>query len=305
MRECQNKVEVKPTYIPPWTETIEGMHMVYGDNEDQFRIQYTPDIVYAQREKPLHLQLFTHWTPMPEKKYPLVVHVRGSGWHEQDIYGFLPQLTDIARCGYIVASVEYRTTEDGCGFPAQIEDTKAAIHFLKDHAEEYGIDPERIAVMGDSSGGHTALLTGYTGTEELCREEEKGIDLSVKCVVDFFGPSDFTRDDFRTYPCGVEETPDSPFNMLVGNAIYTYEDPAAAASPVSYITKEKRLPATLIVHGDRDNMCPFPQSVRLYRKLTECGQPVDFYMVRNAAHGAKIWIPKVMEIVTDFLKAHL
>lgn len=306
MTECQNTIEVKEVYIPPWSEYVAGMHTVFGDYEDQYRIQYTPDVIYCEKNKKLHLQLFTHWTPAIGKKYPLLIHIRGSGWKQQDIYGFLPQLTELARCGYIVASIEYRTIDDGFGFPAQVEDTKTAIHYLMDNADKYGIDTSRIAILGDSSGGHTALLTAYSGKGQLCEKADEDIDFSIKCVIDFFGPTDFTSSDLTEYPCGIDNTLiDSPFNVLLNSAIYKYDDVKKAASPVSYVSNEKVLPATLIIHGDRDNLVPFPQSVRLYNKLRESSQEVDFYMIRNAAHGAKIWTEQVMEIVKCFLAAHI
>lgn len=304
MIECQNKFEVDNSiFIPSWTKPVLGMHTRFCDQEDQYRIQYIPDIVYVTRHRPLHLHLFTHWTLDPEKKYPVVVHIRGSGWTKQDVLGFLPQLTEIARCGYIVASIEYRTTEENCGFPAQVEDTKAAIHFLQEHAAEFQIDGSRIAVMGDSSGGHTALLTGFTGINELCAPEERDIDLHVKCIVDFFGPTNFAT--LLNYPCGMDNASEAaPHSRLAANSLYPISD-RAFLSPITYVEPERNLPATLIIHGDKDRMVPFAQSVELFEKMRDQGHPVDFYMIRNGEHGSKIWIPSVMEIVKGFLKANL
>ncbi len=305
MLELGNRIEVNKTVIPPWTKPVDGMFTLYGDTDDQYRIQYTPNVVYATRDgQPLHLQVFNHWSPAPGKKYPTVLHIRGSGWMKQDIAGFLPQLTEIARCGYVVASMEYRSTDGGHRFPAQVEDAKAAIHYLKEHAEELDIDPDRIAVLGDSSGGHTALMAGFTGSEILCRPEQQGEDLSVRCIVDFFGLTDLTviADD----PSGMDHVTENSIEArLLGAKPSEIPEACKAASPVTYITQEAQLPPTLIVHGDRDDMVPFRQSVLLYEKLKQCGQSADFIMVRNGAHGARIWTSTVMDTVKNYLAAHL
>lgn len=306
MIECSNKIPVdESVVIPAWTRPVQGMNVIFADREDQYRIQQTRDIVYCVHGRPLKLHLFTHWTPIPGKKYPLVLFVRGSGWLKQDIDGFLPQLTDIARAGYIVAAMEYRHTEERCGFPAQIEDAKAAIHFLQEHAEDYDIDAERIAIWGDSAGAHTALMTGFTdGTDLLCAPEELGLPLNIKCIVDVFGPGDFTT--FCNDPCGVDNvSEDSPMNLFFNNAMHSYDDIRATASPVSYVSKERKLPPTLIIHGDRDPMVPFSQSVTLYEKMRDNDQEVDFYMIRNAKHGTYIWTKKIIQLIIDFLGAHL
>lgn len=132
------------------------------------------------------------------------------------------------------------------------------------------------------------------------------MDLSVRCVVDVFGLSDFTDAEIAAYPCGVDNTgPDSPLNLLIRHALYPFDDIRATMSPINWIAPEKHLPPTLIVHGDRDNMCSFPHSVALYKKLCECGQSADFIMVRNALHGTRIWIPAMIDAILAFLKAHL
>lgn len=302
--ELGNKIEVKRTVIPPWTKPVEGMKSIFGDIEDQYRIQYTPNVVYVQRHRDLHLQFLTHRAPMPGKRYPAILYIRGSGWMEQDVYGIIPQMVEIARCGYVVACMEYRHIEEGCGFPAQIEDAKAAIHYLKKNSEELGIDPQRIAIWGDSSGGHTALMTGFTGNRDFCSEQEQNEDLSVRCIVDFFGPSDFNQ--IGEWPSGVDHcTRNSVEAKLLGNTISEIPQKAAIASPIHYITKEEELPPVLIIHGDRDDMVPFHQSVILYETLRNCGKSVEFYMVRNGAHGFRIWTEAVIKIVKDFLGAHL
>src|SRR5690606_27836834 len=89
-------------------------------------------------------------------RFPLVVYIQGSAWHKQDLYAAIPNLSHIAAKGYVIASVQIRETAIA-PFPAALEDVKCAIRYMREHAEEYGVDPKRVAVWGDSSGGHLAL----------------------------------------------------------------------------------------------------------------------------------------------------
>jgi acetyl esterase/lipase len=215
---------------------------------------------------------------------------------------------EIARNGYVIASMEYRNTDDGFRFPAQIEDAKTAIRFLKEHSEEYQIDVDRIAVWGDSSGAHTALMAGITDDEQFSSEKDSKTAAHVKCIIDFYGPSDFMLmdqwpDDFPSIMGSWGEK--EPLHMLFGGKKEESLALMKKASPLEYITKGKAIPPVLIMHGDKDAMVLLHQSVLLYRKLRETGHEVEFYVVRNAAHGFNFWTQRTVSVVTDFLNAYL
>lgn len=304
MLELGNKIDVAETFIPPWTGDVPGMKTIYGDMEDQYRIQFTNHVEYVQRHRPLHLDLFTMRAPIPGKRYPAVLYIPGSGWMEQDLYGRLPQLVEVARCGYVVASMEYRHTDEGCRFPAQVEDAKSALRYLRAHADDLDLDPERIAIWGDSSGAHTALLAGLSGEEEFLTDDSPGYPTSVRCIVDLFGPTDF--DDAARQPSGIDHAgADSIEGKLLGAPPAQVPELVRRADPISYLSDQRWAPPTLILHGDRDDMVPFHQSVLLYEAYRRCGQQADFYLVRNAAHGFRIWTEPVMKVIKDFLRAHL
>jgi acetyl esterase/lipase len=119
-------------------------------------------------------------------KFPLIVFVQGSAWRRQQIFAHLQHLVRVCGKGYAVAMVQYRPS-DIAPFPAQIQDTKTAIRFLRKNAAEYGIDPGRVALWGDSSGGHTAVMAGITEDGELDGDSESRLysefPAKVKCIV--------------------------------------------------------------------------------------------------------------------------
>lgn len=289
----------------PWMEEIEGMKEIYGDRDDQYRIHYTPDIVYAVHGVPLRLQLLTMRNPEKGKCYPLVVYVTGSGWQTQDIYDRLPQMVEIARCGYVVATVEYRNTDNGNGFPCQIQDIKSAIRFLRKYADEYRIDSQRVALWGDSSGAHTALMAAFTGDDEFCEADDPEYSAKVSCVIDFFAPTNFENILlWQTHMSQYIHTEDfaGPMDLFIKNTPPKYSQHIELMSPLYYIQPDKLCPPVLIMHGDMDDLVPFHQSVELYQKLKQCGQYVDFYKIQCGKHGFHFWTEQTMDIVKKFLK---
>ena len=108
--------------------------------------------------------------PEHTEKRPCIVWICGGAWLQMSVSAHLAYLCDLAREGFVVASVQYRTSNEAV-FPAQLEDVKAAIRYLKAHSERYGIDPERFGVMGESAGGHLTVMTALTGGH---KEFDKG-----------------------------------------------------------------------------------------------------------------------------------
>jgi acetyl esterase/lipase len=248
-----------------------------------------------------HLQIFTPMpifappdTPAPAPRYPLVVYIPGSAWHRQNVWMGLDKAQYFAERGFAFVIVEYRPTDIGAVYPAQIEDTKAAIRFLKEHSPEYGLDPDNIAVWGDSSGGHTAAIIGITEPD------------IVKCVVDWFGPTDISV--VNCYPTAMDHHgADSPEGMLIGGK-NVLENPELAqkANPLNYVSSDKPVPPTLIMHGSKDMFVPFNQSVRLYEKLKELGKDVTFYRLESGGHGSGGFLShEAYGLVLEFIKKYL
>ncbi len=272
-----------------------------SEGERYYQCTYVKDIVYAKHGD-LEIKLQIIKPCEGEQKYPLVVYVQGSAWKGQDLYGAIPNLSYIAVKGYVIASVEIRDT-DKAQFPAALEDVKCAIRFLRKNADTYGIDPERVAVWGDSSGGHLSLMTGLTMGDYnngLYAEQSD----EVCAVVDYFGVSNILT--LGKYNDALDhDSAECPEGLLIGGRVTDNIELSKKASPV-YQDLTKKLPPFLIIHGDSDNIVHVNQSIELYKTLKEHGQCATFYKVTGADHGGPgIWNLEVLNITEQFLSEKL
>jgi acetyl esterase/lipase len=211
---------------------------------------------------------------------PLIVWIHGGGWlagskEEPPGFGFV-------RHGFALASINYRLSQDAI-FPAQLIDCKAAIRWLRAHAAENGVDPERIGVWGASAGGHLVALLGTTGgIKEFDQGDNLGVSSRVQAVCDWFGPTDFMQ--LTNYPSDLKhDAPDSPESRLIGGLLAQNIEKAERANPIRYITKDD--PPFLIMHGDKDPLVPWEQSQLLADALQKAGVQVAFHLVPGGGHG--------------------
>ena len=221
------------------------------------------DLEYARvGEKKLLLDLY-----LPEKAtgpLPVIVWVHGGGWKNGSKDQCLPARLGFPQRGYAVASVGYRLSGDAT-FPAQIEDCKAAVRWLRANARKYNLDSDHIGAWGSSAGGHLVNLLGVTGgTRDFDGHGNLKFSSRVQAVCSYYGPSDFAA--FVTTP-GFERNaqPDSPESRLLGGTVLDNKDKAIRASPVTYISADA--PPFLLVHGDRDTAVPLGQSERMHDDL--------------------------------------
>ena len=243
---------------------------------------------------------------LPEKSggpLPVILWIHGGGWMAGSKEQCLPLRGSYLERGYAVASIGYRLSGHAV-FPAQIEDCKAAIRWLRGHAKEYGLDPERFGVWGSSAGGHLAALVGTSGgVEEFDVGANAGVSSRVQAVCDFYGPTDFTV--FVTTP-GYEShaKADSPEAKLLGGAVAEHKDRAARVNPVSYVTKDD--PAFLIVHGDKDTTVPLNQSQLMFDSLKKATVSVRFHTLHGAGHGGPAFeAEEVAAMVAGFFDERL
>ena len=238
-----------------------------------------------------------------QPKGPLLVWIHGGGWRS-DSKSKPPGLAMVGK-GYSVASVEYRFSQDAI-FPAQIEDCKAAIRWLRAHAAEYGYDPNRIGAWGASAGGHLVALLGVTGQ---VRDFDVGENLdqssAVQCVVDWFGPADFPAYDPDLPTALVKrENPESVLALLVGGPISQHLDLAKRASPVTWVTKDAA--PMLIMQGTKNPLVPLDQSQRLADKLKDAGADVTLDVIEDAGHGGPQFTTfDKLTLIMEFLERHL
>ena len=189
-------------------------------------------------------------------------------------------------------------------FPAQIEDCKAAIRWLRAHAKEYNLDPKRFGVWGSSAGGHLVALTGTSGD---VKQFDVGANLDqssrVQAVCDYFGPTDFTV--FVTTP-GYESHANggSPESKLIGGVVMENKDRAARVNPITYVSSDD--PPFLIVHGDKDSTVPINQSQLLFDALKKAGVSAHSHTIHGAGHGGPGFSGKNIEdMVASFFDERL
>ena len=241
------------------------------------------------------------YIPGEGENLPLIIWVHGGAWLGGNKRRYAPMA--YLKSGYAGASINYRLSQHAT-FPAQIEDVKAAVRWLRANAETYRLDPNRFAAWGSSAGGHLVAMLGTAGdVNEFEVGENLEVSSRVQAVVDYYGPTDFLQMDAHRLPDGlVHDAPDSPESKLVGGPIQEHKDRVAKANPVTYVSKDD--PPFLIIHGDRDKLVPYHQSVLLNDALKKMGVPVMFYKVEGGGHG---WFrdPKVPELTKAFLEKHL
>jgi len=239
-----------------------------------------------------------------DEKRPLIVFVQGSAWKTADFNRQLPQFTDFARAGFVVATVRHRDCTKGHPFPAYLQDVKCAIRFLRKNADEYGIDPERVCIWGTSSGGNTAMLVGATADDERYETtEHAGFSDSVKAVVSCFGPSDMIA-----LSAPLIETQEGRMMgaALCGSTdLEIYNKTAYEMSPVNHISADRTYPPYLILNGTGDPIVPHNQLEIMYEKLTECGVHTEAYYIDGAEHEENFWSREVLDIILNFIKTNI
>lgn len=241
------------------------------------------------------------YIPNEGENLPLIIWVHGGAWLGGSKERYAPM--EYLKSGYAGASINYRLSQHAI-FPAQIEDVKAAVRWIRANAETYRLDPNRFAAWGASAGGHLVAMLGTAGDiTEFEVGENLDVSSQVQAVVNYFGPTDFLQMDAHRLPDGlVHDAPDSPESKLVGGPIQEHEDRVARANPITYVSKAD--PPILIIHGDQDKLVPYHQSVLLKEALEAVGAPVTFYKVEGGGHGG-FKDPKVPELTKAFLEKHL
>ena len=217
--------------------------------------------------------------PAGDGPFPLVVCIHGGAWHHGDKKDVCGWLEVLPKHGFAAAAVNYRLAPKH-KFPAQIEDVKCAVRYLRSRAGELKIDPKRFAALGESAGGHLALLAGLLEAKDGMEGGGPNAEQSsrVQAVVNFYGPADLTAD-----------TPWTEIKRAQANAVFGTLDQksetAARASPVTYINAGD--PPVLTCHGTLDPVVPVEQARRLHSALKKAGVSERLEVIEGAAHGWK------------------
>jgi acetyl esterase/lipase len=245
---------------------------------------------------------------------PVVVWIHGGGWFQGSRLPIPPGVSALCSRGYAVASIDYRLVPDAI-WPAQLQDCKGAVRWLRAHADQYGLDPDRIAAWGESAGGQLAAMLGVTGGLGTISIGSVAVDLEgtmggnsglssrVQAAVMWYGYSDLLQ--LRFYPASTLHDPQgSPESKLVGGPIQKNPERTATASPASFVSPDD--PPFLVMHGTIDNLVPFNQSEILTDALRAHGVPVSFVPVPNVGRGGSAFFSTAnLQTVYQFLDARL
>jgi acetyl esterase/lipase len=250
---------------------------------------------------------------------PLVVYVPGGGFIFARKENALHLRTFVAESGFVVASVQYRTVLDGADYRDSLADIKSAIRFLRAHAENYGIDPRRVAVWGGSGGGYLAAMVGVTGgVNGFAVGDNLEQSSKVQAVVDAFGPSDLSRvaADFDARSQQAYGAADHPIARYIngpagGPGLFESAIASGPANPLSYVTGAS--PPFLLFHGDHDTLVSPSQTLILHERLRAVGVRSTRYVLKGANHGdlaftgdLRSGLPwstnQTMSLIVDFLR---
>ncbi len=238
-------------------------------------VELIRDVEYGKGgNRMLHLHILRPKTP-PKEPMPVVVWFHGGGWETGHRDGGIFRLVRFAQRGYLCATVEYRLSGEAV-FPAQIEDAKCAIRFLRAKANDFNLDPKRIGAWGYSAGGHLVELLGTSAhVKEL---EGKGgwpeASSAVQAVCSAAGVSDFAYWGDKAHPAVVK---------LLGGAVGANKEKAILASPIAHVGKN--LPPFLLIHGDKDGTVPVSQSELLYAALKKAGADATLRVIKDGSHN--------------------
>lgn len=234
-------------------------------------------------------------------KLPLVVFIHGGAWTHNDKYadmGYMPNtIAAMLENGMVVASIDYRFAMQAV-FPGILQDCNKAVSFLFDHADTYGIDKHRIALMGFSAGGHLASLIGVSQNDHVPEFyfHDAYRPIQFRAVVDFYGPVDLVL-----LPGNEDEN--SPEGLLIGAAPLRRPDLAKAASPITYL--DKKDPPFLIYHGEKDSMLSNKQSKLFSAWLGHFGVDHELFIVKDAPHYGTMYDEEgIRNHVINFLRTH-
>jgi len=218
------------------------------------------DITYKTIEN-TDLKLDIYHLKNISKPTPLIIFIHGGAWKKGDKHDYWPYLIPYAEKGYITATIQYRLT-NVAKYPAQLDDVEAAIKWVKNHADDFHINKDKIVLVGGSAGGHLAMLAAYSNPS-----------LNIKGIVNLYGPSDLTT----PYAREVESV-----QKLIGKNYLDAPELYKKASPITYISKN--IPPTLTFQGTLDELVPYEQSDKLDKKIKAVGAVSYYHKLKGWPH---------------------
>lgn len=261
-------------------------------------VLFEPDIEYANPDNQ-HLQLDLARPKSGNGPFPAVLCIHGGGFRAGSRKGYDGLCLKLAQQGYVAATASYRLAPKH-PYPSAIHDVKAAVRWLRANAAKYQIDPERIGVTGGSAGGHLAQFLGVTADVKGFEGAGGNADFSsaVRCVVNFYGPSDFTK----SYGKSVDAAEVLP--LFLGGNLEQARQRHIEASPLYWVTPHAA--PTLCIHGTEDKYVAHEQAVWLVERLQAAGVEAHLLTLPGAGHGFKGEdAPRAEKAMFDFFAKHL
>ena len=209
--------------------------------------------------------------------FPAIIVIHGGAWRGGSKDSNRGLLLQLARQGYVAISPQYRFCPE-VPFPAQVVDCKAAVRWLRSHADDYQVAPDHIGAMGFSAGGHLALMLGLTGPDDGLEGPVAAVAPSskVQAVVNFFGPTDLAAAD-------IPEASQPLVRDFLGGRPEEAAETARRASPVTFVTADD--PPVLTFQGTKDPLVPYSQALTLAEALSREGVPGRVELLIGAGHG--------------------
>lgn len=274
-------VEVKaPQYVVAADVAFAQVDAWYGHTRRDLKM----DIIYPEDKN---------------EKYPCIVWICGGAWLTMDKSAHLAYLSELARSGFVVASVEYRTSNEA-KYPLPLMDVKAAVRYLRAHSERYRIDTERFGVMGESAGGYLTSMTALVNDKKYDVGEYLEYSSKVQAACPWYPPTDVQRFPYSS----AEEAAASAESLLLGKNVALNREEALAICPVTYVTKDA--PPFMIIHGTEDGTVPFAQGELLHDKLEEAGCDVKLVAIKGADHAdLQFFQNELWERIIDFFHEKL
>jgi acetyl esterase/lipase len=222
---------------------------------------------------------------------PGLIFIHGGAWKGGRRGDYRVYTTHFASRGYVVATISYRLS-GVAPFPAAVEDAKCAVRWMRSHAAELGVNPDKIAVVGGSAGGHLALMLGYSAGDPSLEGQggHAGVSSAVQAVVNFYGPSDLTTP--------FAQKADVVKKFMGGKSFDEARALWEQASPLHHL--QKGAPPTLTFHGTIDDIVPVEQSDVLHARLKDLGVPNEYERLTGWPHTMDAAVA-----VNQYARAHI
>lgn len=299
--------------LPGYTAGAETVRVDVKDGQ----IDEMSGVVFTQIKKLRSVEQLrmTLLVPRTKTAKPAVIYFPGGGFSSADHEKFIEMRYALARAGFVVAAAQYRPVPTK--FPGLVEDGKAAVRYLRAHAAEYGIDPERIGVLGDSAGGYLAeMLATTNGEKGWDKGDWTDVSSDVQAAVSLYGLSDLRNigEGFSDETNRIHASSNVTEALLLygpafaeypGGTIPSDEKKALFASAIGHVDGSE--PPLLLMHGSADRLVSPWQSAHLYEAMKAKNVAgLEYVLVEGAGHGDLTWYqPPVIDRVTAYFVKHL